>query len=69
MSRDQEGTRIKGWIQSNVRFVTVSDIEVCNHNGRYSIEVQVQSLFKEQTEFWIHMVNKGDKFAMEAMPI
>ena len=38
MPRDQEGTRIKGWIQSNVRFGPVSDIKVCNHYGRYSID-------------------------------
>ena len=45
MPRDQEGTRVERWIQSNVRFGPVSDIKVCNHCGRYSIEVQVQSLF------------------------
>ena len=37
--------------------------------GRYSIEVQVQSLFKDQTESWIRIVNGIDKFAREAMPI
>ena len=57
MPRDQEGTRIKGWIQSNVRFGTVSDIKVCNHNGRYSIEIQVQSSFQDQTVSWIRRVN------------
>ena len=49
MPQDQDGTRIKGWIQSNVRFGPVSDIKVCNHYGRYSIEVQVQSLIQDQT--------------------
>ena len=39
MPRDQEGTRIKGWIQSNVQFGPISDVKVCNHSGRYSIEV------------------------------
>ena len=28
MPRDQDGTRIKGWIQSNVRFGPVSDISL-----------------------------------------
>ena len=31
MLRDQEGTRIKGWIRNNVRFGPVSDMKVCNH--------------------------------------
>ena len=69
MPRDQEGTRIKGWIRSNVRFGPVSDIKVCNHNGRYSIEVQVQSLFQDQTVSWVRIVNGIDKFVREAMPI
>ena len=42
MPRYQEGTRINGWIQSNVRFGPVSDIKVCTRFGRCSIEVQVQ---------------------------
>ena len=69
MPRDQEGTRIKGWIQSNVRFGPVSDMKVCNHYGRYSIEVQVQPLFQDQTISWIRLVNGADKFVREAMPI
>ena len=70
MPPDQEGTRIKGWIQSNVRFGPVSDIKkVCNHHGRYSIEVQVQPLFKGRTESWIRIVNGIDRFVREAMLI
>ena len=69
MPRDQEGTRFKGRIQSNVRFGPVSDITVCNHNGKYSIEVPVQSLFQDQTVSWIRKVSGVDKFVREAMPI
>ena len=50
MPRDQERTRIKGCIQSNVRFGPVSDIEVCDHNGRYSIEVQVHRILDSNCE-------------------
>ena len=58
MPRDQEGTRIKVWIESSVRCGPVSDIKVCNHNERYSIEVQVQSLLQDQTVPWIRIVNQ-----------
>ena len=44
-------------------------MKVCNHNGGYSIEVQVQSLFQDQTVSWIRIVNGIDKFVREAMPI
>ena len=35
--------------------------KVCNKHGRYS-EVQVQSLFKDQTESWTRNVNDADIF-------
>ena len=69
MPRDQEGTRIKGWIQSSLQFGPISDVKVCNHSGRYSIEVYVPSLFQDQTRSWIRTVNGIDKFVREAMPI
>ena len=69
MPRDQEGTRILGWILSSVRFGLVSDIKVCKHNGRYSIEVYIKSLFQDQTVSWIRIVNGIDKFVRESMPI
>ena len=34
LPREQEGSRTKGWIQSNVRFGPVSDTKVCNQHGR-----------------------------------
>ena len=40
-----------------------------NHYGRYSIEVQVQSLFQDQTVSWNPIVNGIDKYVREAMPI
>ena len=69
LPRDQKGTCIKGWIQSNVRFCPISDISVCDKYGKYSNEVQVLSLFKDQTESWIGIVKGIDKFIREAMPI
>ena len=69
LPRDQKGSRAKGWIQSNVRSGPISDIKVCKKHGRYSIEVQVQSLFRDQTESWIKIVNGVDQFVSYAMPI
>ena len=69
LPRDPKGTRIKGRIQSNVLIGPVSDVKICDKYGRYSIEVQVQSLIKDQTESWVKIVNGIDKFVREAMPI
>ena len=53
----------------SVRFGPVLGIEVCNHNGGYSVEVQVQSSFQDQTVSWIRIMKGIDKFVREAMPI
>ena len=37
LPRDQKRTRVKGWIQNNVRFGPVSDPKVSNKYGRYSV--------------------------------
>ena len=63
LSRDHKGTRIKGWIQGNGRFGPVSDIKVCNKHGRYSTEVQVRSLFQDQTVSWIRIVSGIDNLS------
>ena len=63
MPRDQEGTRIKGWIQSNVQFGPISDVKVCNHSGRYGIEVKAPSLFQDQTRSWMRIVNGIDNLS------
>ena len=47
----------------------VSDLKVRNYYGKYSIEVQVQSLCQDQTVSWIGIVNGIDKFVREPMPI
>ena len=44
-------------------------MKVCKKYGRHSVEVQVQSLFEDQTESWIRIVNGIDKFVREAVPI
>ena len=43
MSRNEKETGMRGWIVKNTR------IKVCYHDGRYSIEVQIPSLFEDNT--------------------
>ena len=69
LPRDRKRTKVNEWTQNNVRFGPVSDTKVWNEHGTHSIEVQVQSLFKDQTESWIRIVNGIDEFVREGMPI
>ena len=51
MPRNQKRTRFKGWILKNMRIGPVLNKNVCYHDDRYSIEVQIPSLFQDNTIF------------------
>ena len=54
----------KGWIESDARFGPVSET-----HGRYSVEVNVASLFEDKTASWIRIVTGVENYVREAMPI
>ena len=51
LPRNEEETRVRGWIRSKTRIGPVLNIEVCCHYDRCSIEVQVSSLFQDNREW------------------
>ena len=57
MPRNEKVTRTRGWILKNTRIGPVLDIKVCFQDDRYSIEVQVPSLFQDNTVSWVRIVN------------
>ena len=59
--RNEKGTRIRGWILKNTRICPVLNIKVCYHDDRYNIEVQIPSLFQDNTASWVGIVNGVDK--------
>ena len=70
MPRDQEGSRIKGWIQSNVRFGPAQGLKsFATTTEETASKFRVPSLFQDQPVSWIRKVNGIDKFVREAMPI
>ena len=61
-------TRVmKGWILKNTRIGPVLNIKVCDHDDRYSIEVQIPSLFQDKTASWVRIVNGADKYVTESV--
>ena len=63
----KKGTRFRGWILKNTRIGPVLNTEACYHDDRYSIEVQIPSLFEDNTVSWVRIVNGVDKYATESM--
>ena len=76
--RHQEGRKIN-FYAGNTRYLEMTR-KIAQKGGskamhdlalseEFSFEVQVQSLFQDQTVSWIRIVNGIDKFVREAMPI
>ena len=67
MPRNDKGTRFRGWILKNTSIGPVLNIKVCCHDDRYSIEVQIPSLFEDSTVSWVRIVNGVDTHVTESM--
>ena len=64
----KRGTLVRGWIRKDTRIGPVLNILVCYRDDRYSIEVQVPSLFHDDTVSWVRIVNVIDGYVTESMP-
>ena len=56
---------MRGWILGNTKIGPVLDVKVCGHQGRYGIEVTIESLFRDRTVFWVRIVNGTNKYVTE----
>ena len=45
LSRSEEASRVTGWIIGDTKIGPVLDVEVCLHQGRYGVEILIESLF------------------------
>ena len=68
LPRIEKVTRVRGWIRSKTRIGPVLNMKVCHRDEQYSVEVQVPSLFPENTVSWVRIVNGVDRFVTESMP-
>ena len=67
MPRNEKKTRVRGWIRKGSRIDPVLNIKVCYHDDRYSIAVQIPSLFQDNTASLVRIVNGVDKYVTESM--
>ena len=67
MPRNEKGTRVRGWILKNMSIGAVLNIKVCYHDDRFSIDVQVPSLFQDNIVSWVRIVNGVDKYVTQSM--
>ena len=67
MPRCEKKTRAKGCILKNTRIGPVLDIKVCCRDVGHSIEVLIESLFRDRTASWVRTVSGIGKYVTEAM--
>ena len=68
MPRNEKGTRARWWILKNTKIGPVLNIKVCHRDEKSSIEVQVPSLFQDNTVSWVRIVSGVDRYVTESMP-
>ena len=55
LPRNDPRTRARGWIRRNTKIGPVLHIHACDHEDRYSIEIEVQSLSQDRTASWVRI--------------
>ena len=63
--RSEETSRARGWIRGNTKIGPVLDVTVWFHQGRYGIEIMIESLFRDRTVSWVRIANGINKYVTE----
>ena len=58
-------SHVRGWIRANTKIGPVLDVKVCYHQGRYAVEIMIESLLRDRRVFWVRIVNGSNKYATE----
>ena len=61
LPRKEETSRVRGGIRGNTKIGPVLDGKVCYHQGRCSVEIMIESLFRDRTVSWVRIVNGINK--------
>ena len=58
-------SQVKGWVRGNTKIGPVLDVMVCYHQGRYGVEIKIESLFGDKFCSWVRIVNGINKNVTE----
>ena len=65
LPRSGQSSQVKGWFRGNTKIGPVLDVIVCFHQGRYGVEIMIESLFVDNTCSWVRIVNGINKYVTE----
>ena len=61
----QRSIKVKRWIRGNTKIGPALEVAISHHQGRYGIEIMVNSLFGDGTCSWVMIVNGTNKYETE----
>ena len=56
---------MRGRIRGNTTIGPVLDVTVCFHQGRYGVEIMIDSFFRDRAVSWVRIVNGINKYVTE----
>ena len=65
LARNQDVSRARGWIRGNTKIGPVLEVKVYFHQGRYCVDIMIESLFRDRTVSWVRVVNGINKYVTE----
>ena len=63
--RREKSSHVRGWIRGNTKIGRVMDVKVCYHQGRYGVEIVIESLSRDRTVSWVRILNRINKHETE----
>ena len=61
LSRDEEASQPKGWIQGNTKIGPVLEVATFCLHGKYGVAIRMMSMNKDNTHFWVRFSHGSNK--------
>ena len=65
LPRDEQPSKVKGWIRGNTMIDPVLEVAVSYHQGRWAIEIRIKSSLGDGSPSWIMIVNGLNRYVTE----
>ena len=65
LPRDEDTSEPKGWIRGNTEIGPVLEVTTCCLQGKYGVEIRINSVNKDNSQSWVRISHGLNKFCLE----
>ena len=65
LPRDEKSSDPKGWIRGNTKIGPVLEVTTFHLQGKYGVEIRIESVNKDNSHSWVRISHGLDKFVTE----